>query len=273
MPTEQFANNATTTLNGAISSTSATSITVASASAFPSVAQFRILIESEIMLVTAGAGSTTWTVTRGIEGTTAATHADGATVRQILTAGALKIWTPSQVIAPRHHGLKAWNYDPGTTSSSSANVSGTIYAQKIYLPEDMPITNIVLVIGTAGATLTSGQSLVGLYSQTGTQIGVSADQSANWTSSGVKTIALTSGPFSVSGGPDNYCYVLVMCNGTTPAAFTRASANFNAGNVGLAAADGFRFGVQGTSQTALPSSFTVSSLTTTNALCFWVGLS
>lgn len=84
---EQFSNNASTTLNGAITS-GATSLIVTSATGFPSTGNFRILIESEIMLVTNVAG-TNFTVTRGIEGTTAVGHANGVSVFQTLTSGAL----------------------------------------------------------------------------------------------------------------------------------------------------------------------------------------
>ena len=89
MAVEQFANNAATTLDAAITTVGETSITVTAYTGFPGSAQFRILIDSEIMLVTAGAGTATWTVTRGVEGSTAATHLDEAVVTHILTAGAL----------------------------------------------------------------------------------------------------------------------------------------------------------------------------------------
>jgi len=93
---EQYANApvlstptaAWTTLAGSILAGD-TSLTVASASAFPSSAQFRILIEDELLLVTAGAGTTTWTVTRGVESTTAAAHSSGASVYHVLTAASL----------------------------------------------------------------------------------------------------------------------------------------------------------------------------------------
>jgi hypothetical protein len=85
---EQYADSAQTTLNGAITSAQ-TTLTVASAAGLPSVAPFRILIDNELMIVTAGAGTTTWTVTRGAEGTTAAAHSNGATVTQVLTAQGL----------------------------------------------------------------------------------------------------------------------------------------------------------------------------------------
>lgn len=86
--TEQFANFAQTTLTAAISST-ATTITVNSASSFPTSAQYHIVVDSEIMIVTGGAGTTTWTVTRGAEGTTATAHALYAVVANVLTKGSL----------------------------------------------------------------------------------------------------------------------------------------------------------------------------------------
>lgn len=86
--TEQFANNAATTLSAAIESTDGTSISVTSAAGFPESGNFRILVDDEIMLVTAVDG-TTWTVMRGAESTTGATHSSGAAVTHVLTAGAI----------------------------------------------------------------------------------------------------------------------------------------------------------------------------------------
>ncbi len=72
------------TLNGAISSTTATTLTINTpTAAFSSSGEFAIQIDSEIMWVTQGApGSSagTLTVIRGFAGTTAATHSNGANV-------------------------------------------------------------------------------------------------------------------------------------------------------------------------------------------------
>lgn len=84
---ERFANNATTTLSGSIASGD-TSLVVTSATLFPGGPQFRLLLDSEYMLVTAVAG-TTFTVTRGVENTTAAAHSNGTTISQVLTSGGL----------------------------------------------------------------------------------------------------------------------------------------------------------------------------------------
>lgn len=118
MPAEQFANLAQTQLTAGVNA-SVTSLALANGGApFPSQAQFRVRVEDllpgsginvELMLVTAGAGTSTWTVTRGIEGTTAVAHAAGSAVTQVVTAGALAtfsqyalagVFTKAQAIQP-----------------------------------------------------------------------------------------------------------------------------------------------------------------------------
>ena len=122
--TEQFANNATTTLNGSITNVQ-TSLVVSSATTFPTSPQFRIIIDSEIMLVT-GVSGTTFTVTRGIENTTAAAHNSGATVSMILTAGALdQLRSDLLPIETIGHRLTVSSGTPITTSDVTG--AGTIY--------------------------------------------------------------------------------------------------------------------------------------------------
>lgn len=84
---EQFANNYETLLDGAIDNV-VTTLDVVSATGAPSSGQFRLRIDSEIMLVT-GVSGVTFTVTRGVEGTAAANHLDGTAVQLVLTKGAL----------------------------------------------------------------------------------------------------------------------------------------------------------------------------------------
>jgi hypothetical protein len=91
VPVERVANSFATTLAAAISSTSSTSISVAAAApAALRHGQFRIKVDNEILLVLAGQDTTTWTVRRGQEGTTAATHDNGAAVYGRLTAEGLR---------------------------------------------------------------------------------------------------------------------------------------------------------------------------------------
>lgn len=89
MATEKFANQAYSTLNGTIGAGDGT-LVVTSAILFPTTPQFRVKIDNEILLVTGVLGKT-FTVSRGEEGTTAASHTTGATIKHVLTAGALAV--------------------------------------------------------------------------------------------------------------------------------------------------------------------------------------
>lgn len=83
MARERIENGAVSTLNGSLTS-GATTVAVSDGSVFSSAEQFRVIVDSEIMLVTDVSGNNL-TVTRGAESTTAAAHNDGATIAQIIT--------------------------------------------------------------------------------------------------------------------------------------------------------------------------------------------
>jgi hypothetical protein len=95
---------ANTTLNGALTA-SQTTVTVSSATGFPTT-PFLIRVDDEFMQVTAGFGTTTWTVSRGASNSVATTHVTAQTVE----------WkTPSS-------GEIAWN-----NTTKTLTVNGTIY--------------------------------------------------------------------------------------------------------------------------------------------------
>jgi Tfp pilus assembly protein PilX len=83
-----------------------TTMIVASATGFPTSA-FRIRIDDELMNVTGGFGTTTWTVSRGANSSTATTHASNSAV----------IWDDANT-----SGEISWNYP-----SKTLTVKGTIY--------------------------------------------------------------------------------------------------------------------------------------------------
>jgi hypothetical protein len=113
-----------------------TSITVASASGFPTVVPYLVQIDSELVLVNAGAGTTTWTVKRGQNGTTAASHAAAATVTRKQRAHVVRCGTqpctdmvPTRTVA----GADGKNYRVDTyvtwrtiTNSTSPASSGRL---------------------------------------------------------------------------------------------------------------------------------------------------
>ena len=94
-----------TTLSAAISTTGATSISVTSATGFPGSGNYNIQVDSEVMTVTAGQGTTTWTVTRGVNGSTAATHSSGAVVTGGNVPGSTAITNGNLLIHASFTGL------------------------------------------------------------------------------------------------------------------------------------------------------------------------
>jgi FtsP/CotA-like multicopper oxidase with cupredoxin domain len=72
--------NPRTTTRPTATTVGQTSITVASAAGFPTSGPFYVRIDGEVLRVTGGQGTTTWTVVRGQLGTAATSHATGAVV-------------------------------------------------------------------------------------------------------------------------------------------------------------------------------------------------
>lgn len=102
---------ASTTLSASVASTGATTISVTSASGFPGSGTYAIQVDSEVMLVTGGQGTTTWTVTRGANGSTAATHSNGAAVTGGNNPGSAAVTNGSLLIHASFDGLAFNNGD------------------------------------------------------------------------------------------------------------------------------------------------------------------
>lgn len=154
--TEHFANQALATLSAELAN-EATTLTVASAIRFPTEGNFRILIDSELMMVTAVEG-TTFTVERGIEGTADLPHASGSTVTQVLTAGALADKAdldegvlraseiPSSVVlATQLPAIYASRY--GVSASNTGEENSEALANAIVAAEEQSIGRIMLPNG------------------------------------------------------------------------------------------------------------------------------
>jgi hypothetical protein len=87
IPLDRFSNSALTTLAAGLDNvTNPATMVVASAVGFPVSGSFRVISGTELFQVTAGAGTTNWTVTRQVESTTIATHAIGDAVVHVVTA-------------------------------------------------------------------------------------------------------------------------------------------------------------------------------------------
>jgi hypothetical protein len=130
---EQFTNGASTTLGADITAGAGT-LTVASYAGFPTTGQYRVRVDSELLIVTGGLGTATWTVTRHAEGTSATSHSAGAAIVQQLTAGGLDslvsvydagILVSSTRLVRMGAGLSAVD-DAGTTIVAVALDLGTL---------------------------------------------------------------------------------------------------------------------------------------------------
>lgn len=210
----------------------------------------------------------------GVHGTTVPASPAVGTVLTATSSTAAAWASPvqSEVSGPAANALLAWNGDPTTASGSNSLATGVLLLQRIMVPATMTFTNLWFYIGTAGATLTANENLVGLYSSAGSLLSGSADQSTAWTSIGAKEIALTT-PQTVTGGAGVFVWAAALGNGTTMPVMAAFPVNSTAAlvNIGTSAAT-TRFASTGTSLTALPSSFTPSGLATTSRSIF-VGVS
>jgi FtsP/CotA-like multicopper oxidase with cupredoxin domain len=83
--TRYYAVNPRSTSRTSATTAGQTSITVASAAGFPTTGSYYVRIDAEVLQITGGQGSTSWTVARGQLGSTAAAHANGAVVTALAT--------------------------------------------------------------------------------------------------------------------------------------------------------------------------------------------
>lgn len=118
---EQYANLAQTTLAAPLAK-GATTLTVVSAAKFPTRGTFRLIVDAELMLVTAVEG-TTFTVERAIEGTTAVEHGAGAALTSILTAGSIG----AKPTASPTGGIPGWAAKTAYNVNDLVQQSGIVY--------------------------------------------------------------------------------------------------------------------------------------------------
>lgn len=170
---------------------------------------------------------------------------------------------------PKLNNYVTWNHDPLLIQGTAGtNTSGTIYLHKVYLGPGQTATGVALNVQTAGATLTSGQNLLGLYDATGARVATTADQSTAWTTTGYKQASFTVAHTPSTGG---FYYVAVLAVGTTAPAFSQqANASQTIYNANTSAGT-FKHCADGAGQTSLPSSITLGS-TTSTAVNTWVAI-
>lgn len=113
----ELANNAVTTTTAELSAIADT-IAVTDASDFPQTNKFRCYIGAEIVEVGEVVGNEFRTMTRGVEGTTAAVHASGAAVELRFTAGVHEeIWDALDLHDTEITALEVAAYTDGSNAN------------------------------------------------------------------------------------------------------------------------------------------------------------
>ena len=154
MAYEQFANGGISSLAAGIDD-SVTSLTVKSAVGFPTIGNFRIIIGSEIMLVTNVQGKT-FTVTRGVESTTAAGHSADDGVFHTLTAGSLA----QRDIEQFNTGLITARDNAGQTGRLYLPTEGLVSQDNGSLWDMLPLNKMVVPVSGDFTWVNQGSSTV-----------------------------------------------------------------------------------------------------------------
>jgi hypothetical protein len=140
--------------------------------------------------------------------------------------------TPS-VWLPYDDNAVAATMDPAIAQSTFTPGFGRICTFRLRVDSYDFCSKVIVGIPTAGVGLTAGQCFIALYQQQANNVWsqqlISADQSGNWNSTGIKTISFTGGQSLVPG----YYWIAILQNGaTTPAGFYGAGAATGAINFG-----------------------------------------
>lgn len=237
MPLAVFANDAFTTATSTYGTTSPASGTseswvmtsntgfpVASASAAPPTWWHLVdqALPSETIAVTANP-STSWTVTRGAEGTTPVAHAAGATYYAVVSAGDYAAFgqpgsTGGATVAGLGLGLATANPAYCITSSAASNEQLNVMLCTAVVSRT--VTTLGALIGTAGVTAGVGANELGLYTEAGTLVAQTGDMTTAFSTLGFAEGAIANPgsitSFSLIAGANYYLASLVSFSGTQP---------------------------------------------------------
>jgi hypothetical protein len=172
--TSYYQVNPKTTTRTSATTAGQTTVTVASAAGFPAAGAYYVRIDSEVLAVTGGQGTGTWTVTRGQLGTAAAAHANGATVTALATdwyAGFAGVPAGAQQLKVTYKGANCGS----TTGTACTAIAANPPQQTVKL------CNWTMA-GAAGCSTSTSAGWVTLPAPPAQPQGVgSADVSSTWT--------------------------------------------------------------------------------------------
>lgn len=203
---------------------------------------------------------------------TATKLATARTISGVSFDGTADIGIPS--MSGGFYGWKSWVFDPILiTNALNLTTAGVIYLTRLPWPSTDTITNIITRVDTQGSALTTGQCFAGIYDSSGNLVAATGDQSTAWSSTGIKTMELVGGPYSVSGGgPTGFIYVAYLFNGTTGPTIPRGTPTSAVGNNFGLPVGSYRTASILSGRTSLPSSLTLSNQAG-HAVTYWAAVS
>lgn len=161
-----------------------------------------------------------------------------------------------------------WTFDGVLpTTNLAASVNGGVMLSRIVLTTTTTVTNINGAIGVAGSSLTSGKNFAGIYDNTGTLKGTTADLTTSWGTTGNKVMPLTS-PVTLPAGT---YYIAILGNASTSIPQWLGMAFNSTGNFPGTAPYRSSF-VSGPNNT-LPASITLGSVNQNTNGFMWLTLS
>lgn len=179
--------------------------------------------------------------------------------------------TPKNVMRPVDQGVIAWSYDPAIQDSSGALANGVLGLTRISITETgRTLNNIIGEVSAAGVDLVVGQNFAGLYNSAGQRLAITADQTTNWQSTGLKVMPVVA---PVVLPPGLYWVAVISNTATTIPSFRRSSASAVAAAINIGQTGGnTRFGSWGVGQTTLPGTINTAIINQSGS-ARWVAIS
>lgn len=197
------------------------------------------------------------------------------TSRQILTGPGItgggdlsadRTLSLASAYAAGRRGLIAHAFQSGDAGSTSAAfTSGQLRRVKVVAEDNASSATRTVRLQQVAAGTGVTLAKVAVFDTAGNQLGVSADQSANWSAATTRNVPV--GTFALVKGTEYLLEILVV--GTTGPQFAR-SGNNGAGNAGLSGA-GLLWASDGTGLSDMPTTITPSS-GSSHAEALWAGL-
>jgi hypothetical protein len=175
------------------------------------------------------------------------------------------------LIVPADHGYCGWTFPPDMVQAATIlPTAGLSYVVRVRVTSTT-ISAVNLHITTAGGTLTN--SFVTVHNDAGVYYtgAVTADQSTNWTSGGLKTMALTTPITGLTIGSWVKVRFWVGTATTLPTVSRGVNSNSAITNAGLSAPN-FRYSTANSGMTTVALAPTTIGTLTGGATAWWLSL-